>query len=431
MSNILTSENSSIIDDIMFCQPKKIQGGSYISSCYLTNENNNYPVYIQTPPFLFNGIKTKQNHAIIEIEENESNKKLFNLVDKLEKNSLPIICKNSSSWFRTEISLEYLEQSFEKQIKTINNKRVLQLKFPFKNNEITLDIVNTNNEEIKFNDIENKKIMGIFRYEGIKFLKNKSYLDFVLLKIQLQKENLTDLILPSNNEIKIENIENISFSKYDDDNDDTKTIIDEEINLNKDVEENINSSNLEEVNMYENNDNNIINESQNDIDSKNIEEISNLSDINNINNDISLSNENEEEINKEINIISSNNLDIEEIEEIDEINLDNLNNLDKVDIERYESYDYNSQSNDSEYEDNSDLTSDTSKNKELNISKTIDQDEILISNLELSISNLENDCNNSKNIYEQKLSNLRAERLKLNKLKGKKKKDSENEIIVQ
>lgn len=464
MSNILTSENSSIIDDIMFCQPKKIQGGSYLSSCYLTNENNNYPIYIQTPPFQYTGIKTKQNHAIIEIEENESNTKLFKLVEKLESKSLPIICQNSSDWFRTEISLEYLQQSFEKQIKLINNKRVLQLKFPFKNNEITLDIVNTNNEQVKFSDLENKKIMGIFKYEGIKFLKNRSYLDFALLKIQLQKENLTDLIIPTHNEIKIENIENINFSKYEDDNDDIRTVIEEEIlDHNQNIDLSQNSETNEDIQ---------VSEEQKIIDSINTDQINNnaVDDLEvtennfkdeNIDHDDSKNNNDDTQINvdnqlmdKSIvndqfnDVIDNINFESSNINDIEDINLENLDNLDKVDLDRYESYDYNSNSNDSENIQTSDLEANKNKDnlsseinniKEINMlksadqdaSKLVNQDELIISNLESNIKNLEIECLNSKNIYDQKLSNLRAERLKLNKLKGKKKKDSETEIIIQ
>ena len=495
-SNILTSALSPLIDDILFSQPVKISGGGYLSSCYITDQNQNYPIYIQTPVFLYNGIKTKQNHAIIDLEENTNTQEFFKLIEELENSALPKIVENSDKWFTNSLSLELLTEQFEKQIKFVNQKRKIQLKFPFKNNELILDVVNTKDEIVPISNMTNKKIMAICKYEGIKFLKNKSYLELTLLKVQLQKENLLDYIIPTQENIELNNNKFLEFSKLDDDIEDDKTVVYNLDQNNNDLNNSKINSNKIQISENEESKTNQLENDQieiNELEANNLQatEVEDNS-VENKESKTTLM-DNMELVNNHMNDGDNDDDDNTNLSN-SEINLDNLLNLGEVDLERYESYDYQSDdtsgnnsleareinndessqtdinleninndksnqdiielsnnnndneiildnqvTNNLENEVTNNLENEVTNNLEIDLTNNLEndlrknknnnnEDQILIERLESEIEILENDCKKSKDLYELSLSNLRRERLKLNKLKGKKNKGREIEI---
>jgi hypothetical protein len=214
MPDALMSINSNMSNEIRLSTPTKAQGGSYLSKCYFKQDDEYNPVYIQTPPFIFSGVKIKKNMMYVEIEETKKTAYLFDLISKIENNVVQLILSNSKKWFKQQFTSDLLLEFFKSRIKILNDKKIIEIKIPSKNNEIDLDIIDEDCNTINIVDIENKNVCAIFTIDTCKFLKNSSYLDLTIIKLQYQKDKLIDLIdvsEPSENVIVSNNYDKINF----------------------------------------------------------------------------------------------------------------------------------------------------------------------------------------------------------------------------
>ena len=230
--------------------PKSSRRLLYIN-VYIKNQNDNFPVYLQTPSFLFSNLKIENNYGLVEILETDKLSKFFDLIISIENNAKKIMTEKSHDWFKTTITGSKTEELFSSKITEKDNKRVLQLKIPIRENEIQLDVIDKDNKKIKIDEIENKMIVGIIQIDQLKFLKSKTHLEFILIKMQLQSDNFLDLITSCNEDIIINKNNNIQFLPDEEENElDNDNEIDNELdneldNANKNVEFNTNIFNLE------------------------------------------------------------------------------------------------------------------------------------------------------------------------------------------
>ena len=364
MSNLVSISNQDVLNDICYSHPKKAQGGCYISNVYIKNQNDNFPVYLQTPSFLFSNLKIENNYGLVEIQETDKLTKFFDLVINIENNAKKTMTEKSHDWFKTSISGSKTEELFSSKITEKDNKRVIQLKIPLKENELQLDVIDKDNKKIKIDQIENKMIVGIIQIDQLKFLKFKTHLELILIKMQLQNDNFLDLITNCNEDIIINKNNNIQFLPDEEEN--------ELDNDNKNVEFNTNILNLE------NEDENL--ESRFKIDGEN---------------------------------------DLDTLIENNQISLDNLEN---VDIEQYEEFMFNSDTDVSDDDGDVVLQEDDDEDnnpivelkKEDNsiINLNNEEDEKIINQNKI-IKDLEIEYEKSKTQYENCLQKLLFEKNKL------------------
>jgi hypothetical protein len=104
---------------IQYSEPFKTQGGAYSSWCFSPFEKNtdiyNVPVLIDTPEFIFSGIKTKEckhqrDKLYIEIEYTNKTKSFFDFIDRLRNYNIDYSYNNCKEWFSKQISKEEFEK---------------------------------------------------------------------------------------------------------------------------------------------------------------------------------------------------------------------------------------------------------------------------------------------------------------------------------
>lgn len=366
MSNLVSISNQDILSDICYSHPKKSQGGCYVSNLYIKNQNDNFPVYLQTPSFLFNNIKIDKNVALIDIVEDDKLTKFFDLVSNIENKAKKVMTEKSQEWFKTAIDESKAEELFSSKISVKNNNRVIQLKIPVKDNELQIDLIDKDNKRININEIENKMIIGIIQIDELKFLKSKTHLELILVKMQLQSESLFDLITSCQEDIIINKNNNIQFLSEDEDNDADYDKKSSKFTLSPNID-NIDCEDIDNTNLQPQ----IILDGENDLDY----------------------------------LIENNQIA--------------LDNLEKVDIDQYEEFMFNSETEGSQ--DSTDLQ-ENDENK--NITEIEDQDEHIetnksslydtkIINQNNLIKDLELEYEKSKVQYEDCLKKLLFEKNKL------------------
>lgn len=289
--------NNYKLDNIKYTDPKIGQGGCRVIEPYMKYQEECIPVFFETPKFSFQEIKKKNGKLFVEIEYNQKTKLFFDFIEQLHTYNLRYAEENSLLWFNKQLSYEELDNYYDSMIINEEGKKKIRLLLPSNSDgNINVEVENENNNSSDISQIYNRLLICKLRFENIKFYKNSvvGYLNIV--KINIQKENLLDLLI--DNHEKLESLQ-------------TKTIKLKDIDVKelKKLEENDNITTLVEKENFKDN-KEYTNEEEEDMYNDNFE--------------IDLDNQ--------IRNIDSDSEDLKDL---------TIDNIEKVDLEEYKDFTYN------------------------------------------------------------------------------------------
>jgi len=208
------------IDDLEFNTPERL-GNSYICNLY----HNDNLIYVQTPILNIKDINLStddENDNYIEVESD--NKQFIDFLLEMDENCIKCTFNNSENWFKKDIPYEAIDNMYvERDVYEEESKYSTKFRIPILNNKVQCNIYNNDKEIIDIDDLNNennKNIIMILHFKGLKILKESFYLDCYI------------------NQIKVINITKFNIlNEY--------SIIESEIN--SDIDENIISDEIHEV----------------------------------------------------------------------------------------------------------------------------------------------------------------------------------------
>ena len=209
------------IDDLVFNTPERL-GNSYMCNLY----HNDNLIYIQSPILKIKNISVSNddddNNNYIEVESD--NKQFIDFLLEMDENCVKCTFNNSNEWFKKDIPYEAIDNMYkEKDVYEDNNKYSTKFRIPVLNNKVQCNIYNNNKEIIDINELnnnENKNIIMILHFKGLRILKESFYLDCYI------------------NQIKVINVNKYNILEQ-------YSIIDSD--LNSDIDENIFNEEINEV----------------------------------------------------------------------------------------------------------------------------------------------------------------------------------------
>ena len=207
------------IDDLIFNKPERL-GNSYICNLY----HNDDLIYIQSPILEVANINLSDDEGDNYIEVNTDNKQFIDFLLEMDENCVKCTFNNSNEWFKKDIPYEAIDNMYkEKDVYEDNNKYSTKFRIPVLNNKVQCNIYNNNKEIIDINELnnnENKNIIMILHFKGLRILKESFYLDCYI------------------NQIKVINVNKYNILEQ-------YSIIDSD--LNSDIDENIFNEEINEV----------------------------------------------------------------------------------------------------------------------------------------------------------------------------------------
>ena len=208
-------------EDLVFNTPERL-GNSYI--CNLYHDDN--LIYVQSPILNIVNISRSNDDDNNYIEVISDNKQFIDFLLEMDEKCVECTFNNSENWFKKDIPYEAIDNMYkERDVYEGDNESTYSTKFriPILNETVQCNIYNNDKEIIDIdalNNGNNKSIIMILHFKGLRILKESFYLDCYI------------------NQIKVVNVNKYNIlNEY--------SIIDQEIN--PDIDENIISVEIQEV----------------------------------------------------------------------------------------------------------------------------------------------------------------------------------------
>jgi hypothetical protein len=172
------------VNNIMFSDPEKIKGGSYIS---IPKYNSN-PIYIQTPRLVNKGLTKNEQKCTLELELDNTHLNFYEFITNIDDFNIVNIQKNSLEWFKQEFPLDVVEEFYKSPVKMARSKKApsLKVKMPLSKGNIDCNIYNNQNQLINYSQIkDNSKVLTVLHFYGLRFLKQQVICEWVPVQIKI------------------------------------------------------------------------------------------------------------------------------------------------------------------------------------------------------------------------------------------------------
>uniref|UniRef100_A0A6C0C800 Uncharacterized protein n=1 Tax=viral metagenome TaxID=1070528 RepID=A0A6C0C800_9ZZZZ len=183
------------IDDLEFNTPERL-GNSYMCNLY----HNDNLIYVQSPILNI----TKINKSIDDNEEDNyievesDNKEFIDFLLEMDENCVKCTFNNSENWFKKDIPYEAIDNMYkERDVYEEESKYSTKFRIPVLNNKVQCNIYNNDKEIIDIDDLNNennKNIIMILHFKGLKILKESFYLDCYINQIKVVNVNKYNIL---------------------------------------------------------------------------------------------------------------------------------------------------------------------------------------------------------------------------------------------
>ena len=180
------------IEDMTFTTPERI-GNSYMCNLY----HDDSLVYVQTPILEVSNVNISDDEDDNYIEITSDNKQFIDFLLEMEDNCVKSTFDNSGDWFKKDIPYEAIDNMYkEKDIDMYEeeNKYLTKFRLPVLNNKVQCNIFNKDKEIIDISELNEKNIIMILHFKGLKILKDSFYLDCYINQIKVIDTNKYNIL---------------------------------------------------------------------------------------------------------------------------------------------------------------------------------------------------------------------------------------------
>ena len=291
MTNILSPDDKFDFDKVHLGQPNAVHGGVFFSKILFGNTDDN--LFIQSPKCRTKtGIITSGNKIYTDLLFTNNNIKFIEWLNSLEELIQKEIFNKRNDWFVSDtLSMDDIQSAFVSPIKVYKGSNFL-LRSYLQNGRASINANNCQifdtNEEPKLTDdiTPDTDIISILEVRGVKFSQRSFQIDFNLKQIMLlnTQEQFNKCIIKPYDDDTLEDNETMTDNKKTEDNDkkteDKKTedndnkkeYLDDNINNTSNVTDDVNDNKVDNQvdNQIDNQvDNQVDNQLDNDLNSDN------------------------------------------------------------------------------------------------------------------------------------------------------------------
>lgn len=183
-------------ESIVFSEPKKVKGGSYMTEInYRNEEGEDVPFIIQTPRLISSeGIVRNDSRAHLELEFDKSHWAFYEFITNIDDHNIVIIEKHSEKWFTNKFPIDVVEEFYKTPVKLGRGKNPpkLKIKIPVNRGEIACNIFDNVKNHISYNEVKkNNKVVCVMQLVGLRFLKQQVICEWLPLQIKVCKESVS------------------------------------------------------------------------------------------------------------------------------------------------------------------------------------------------------------------------------------------------
>ena len=210
--NIHNINENFDFSNISLVEPVRIQGGAYFA--YIRNNNNEF--YINTPKSSTkNGIVRSGKRAYCDLLYSDTDVNIINWVIELEKTLKQKLFEKAPYWFQNDMDLDDIDYFFNSPLRSFRTNKYLLRCFVNENkkfaNKNKLQIFDENENLRTETDIVDSSILTILHIKGVRFTSNSFHLEMELKQIMI----LEDKHVFNNCLIKTNTTPNVNTSNID------------------------------------------------------------------------------------------------------------------------------------------------------------------------------------------------------------------------
>ena len=215
------------INKIIYKEPIKTVGGCLLSKTYYSYNQEEIPIYIQTPRLKnTSNLVVKDSKTYLELELDKKHINFYEFVNNVDDHNISKTHTRSEDWFHQKLPMDVIDDFYKTNIKmrTYNTAPIIKFKIPlYKNkNRKGCDIFGDNLQPIDISEIKkNTEVICILELQGIKFFKQRFETEWRV--VQLRAYLNSDVHLPR---------ECLINEDYLSDVEDNREILEENISLN-------------------------------------------------------------------------------------------------------------------------------------------------------------------------------------------------------
>ena len=181
-------------ESIIFEEPKKVKGGSYMTEIkYRTPTGEDVPFIIQTPRLISSeGIVRNDTRAHCELEFDKNHWPFYEFITNIDDHNIVIIEKYSEKWFTSKFPIDVVEEFYKTPVKLGRGKNPpkLKVKIPINRGELSCNIFDNVKNAINYTEVKkNNKVVCVLHLQGLRFLKQQVICEWVPLQIKVCKES--------------------------------------------------------------------------------------------------------------------------------------------------------------------------------------------------------------------------------------------------
>ena len=182
-------------ESIVFEEPKKVKGGSYMTEIkYRTPSGEDVPFIIQTPRLISSeGIVRNDTRAHCELEFDKNHWPFYEFITNIDDHNIVIIEKYSEKWFTSKFPIDVVEEFYKTPVKLGRGKNPpkLKVKIPINRGELSCNIFDNVKNAINYTEVKkNNKVVCVLHLQGLRFLKQQVICEWVPLQIKVCKESV-------------------------------------------------------------------------------------------------------------------------------------------------------------------------------------------------------------------------------------------------
>ena len=169
-----TFENNRLV----YTDPTKVKGGSYIANIKYKNDNNELQdIIIQTPKLLCeSGIIKTDTRSYLELNFDKEHWLFYEFITDLDDHNIVIVEKNSESWFKQKFPLDIVEEFYKSPVKVGRGKNPpkIKIRLPLCRGKVECGIYDNKRQSIHYSEInKSSKMICVLKLVGLRFLKQQ------------------------------------------------------------------------------------------------------------------------------------------------------------------------------------------------------------------------------------------------------------------
>ena len=181
------------VSRVVYDKPIKCKGGCLLTKTNYNIDNNQIPIYIQTPKLrTTSGLVISDSRSYIDLELDKNHLGFYEFITNLDENNLTTTHDNSNEWFGQDLPMDVIDDFYNSPLKMSKLERAPSVKFkvPVSKGRPMCEIFGDNTNSIDHNLItKDTEVICILQLVGVKFFKQRFECDWQVIQMRVFLED--------------------------------------------------------------------------------------------------------------------------------------------------------------------------------------------------------------------------------------------------